>query len=171
MKFLILLILLFNDGALKDYFSKLFRENPEKALHIPCVFPTNKIEGLKISSLYGYRNHPLYGGIRHHSGIDIAVKNADVVATASGWIETAKYSDSYGNYIIINHGNGYKTLYGHLSLIFVAKEEYVPINTVIGRSGSTGKVTGEHIHYEVIHENKKTNPLNYILLLYDSLYR
>lgn len=167
---LILIFLLLNDEIkVQEEFRRTMKEDPRKALRIPCILPTDQFDGTTITSLYGLRKHPLLGDIKHHNGIDIAVKNANVIATASGIVKEAKYSKSYGYYVEIDHMNGYRTLYGHLKTIFVKPNQLVEITTVLGISGSTGNVTGEHIHYEVKRDNQYLNPLHYILLLYDSL--
>ncbi|MGM9512454.1 M23 family metallopeptidase [Larkinella sp. GY13] len=171
----LLLLLLFlrptEELVIQREFRALYKRDQVRALHIPCILPTTKLSRLGISSLYGYRTHPRYGGVRHHNGIDISVKNADVVATGSGVVKRAGYSSGYGNFVEIDHQNGYSTLYGHLSSIFVEEDQIVDILTVIGRSGATGVVTGEHIHYEVRRYDQPQNPLFYILLLYDCLSR
>lgn len=172
MKSLLLLFLLLDSSdelTIKSEFKKLYRRDMASALHVPCILPTTKISKLGISSLYGYRTHPKWGGIRHHDGIDIAVTDADVVATAFGIVVRAGFSSGYGNYVEIDHRNGYRTIYGHLSFIFVEVGQQVDLMAVIGRSGSTGIATGEHIHYEVRRFNKKLNPLFFILLLHDCL--
>jgi len=155
--------------AIKREFRELYRREPLRALHIPCILPTTKISKLAISSLYGYRTHPKWGGVRHHDGIDISVKSADVVATASGVVKTAGFSQGYGNFVEIDHGNGYTTLYGHLSIIFVEVGQKVDLLSLIGQSGATGVVTGEHIHYEVKRNGLSLNPLYFILLFYDNI--
>ncbi len=165
-----LFFLLFNDDLkIQEEFNRIMKENPRKALRIPCILPTTQIDGTTISSLYGLRKHPLCGGLKHHKGIDIAVKNAKVIATASGIVKEARWSESYGYFVEIDHLNGFRTLYGHLSTIFVVPNQHVEITAVLGVSGSTGNTTGEHIHYEVRRNEEYLNPLHYILLLYDSL--
>ena len=165
-----LLSLLANEEtALKNHFRALFVRSPESALHIPCILPTNQFDGLAFTSQYGNRRHPIYGRMRHHNGIDIAVKGADVIATASGVVKEVGYSDGYGYFIKIDHLNGYETVYGHLSDIFVEADQQLTISTVIGKSGSTGSATGEHIHYEVKKSGIYLNPIFFVLLLYDIL--
>lgn len=169
--FLIWILVLYpsEELSIKREFRQLYRRNPAKALHIPCILPTTKFSKLGISSLYGLRTHPVYGGLRHHNGIDLSVKAADVVATARGVVKRADYAAGYGNFVEIDHLNGYTTLYGHLSSIFVEVGQHVDILTCLGQSGATGAVTGEHIHYEIKRNNLSQNPLFYILLLYDSI--
>lgn len=157
------------EELLQSNFNTIYKVNPAKAMQIPCILPTTEISQINISSLYGYRKHPVQGTLKHHSGIDIAVRNVDVVTTASGIVKEVGYNKGYGNYVIIDHLNGYKTLYGHLSSIFVSQGDRLTIATPIGKSGSTGTTTGEHIHYEVIKYDKKVNPISYLLLMYDNL--
>ena len=101
-----------------------------------------------ISSSYGYRE-----GGEFHTGLDIADGNcygATVVASKSGTVEWAGYDDSgYGNYVIINHGDGYKTLYGHCSSVSVSQGQKVTQGQTIAAIGSTGQSTGNHLHFEV----------------------
>ena len=172
MNILFILFLFLNPNEeyyIKKEFRRLYHSDKYKALQMPCILPTTSLKNFNITSLHGYRIHPKLGGVKHHNGIDIAVKNADVVATASGQISIASYSNGYGYYIIIDHKNGFSTLYGHLSHIFVEVGQKVEIAQTIGKSGSTGLVTGEHIHYEVRRDGKILNPMNFILLLYDCL--
>lgn len=157
------------EELLKKEFRSLLKKDPAAALHIPCILPTTDLEGLQVTSLFGYRKHPLRGLVRHHDGIDLSARGADVVATACGQVKSVRYEKGYGNRIVIDHFNGYETLYGHLSSIFVEEGQYVNIADPIGRSGATGAVTGEHIHYEVHRDRQTENPIFYLLLLYDSL--
>ena len=114
-----------------------------------------------ISSGYGWRM--LYGVQNFHSGIDIAgggIYGAGVIASNSGTVSTVVYSSTgYGNYIVLDHGGGYMTLYGHLSSILVVKGEEVSQGSVIGGVGSTGNSTGPHLHFEIRLAGEKLNPL------------
>jgi murein DD-endopeptidase MepM/ murein hydrolase activator NlpD len=102
-----------------------------------------------------------------HPGQDFAAPiGTEVYATADGIIENAESSAShlgYGNCIIIDHGFGYKTLYGHLSRFNIKRGQKVKRGNLIGFVGSTGKSTGPHLHYEVIKNNEKVNPINYFV--------
>ena len=127
--------------------------------HTPSIMP---VEG-RITSGYGYRRSPF--GVRQefHGAIDIgASRGADVLAAASGKVETAKYNSGYGNMIIINHGNNLKTLYAHLSGHAISTGDEVEKGQVIGYVGSTGRSTGPHLHYEVHYKGESVNPINYI---------
>lgn len=108
-----------------------------------------------ISSNYG----PRWGS--HHDGIDIArPTNLDIVATDNGVVESVTYNSGYGNHIVINHNNGYKTLYAHLSSTSVSVGDTVPQGTKIGVMGTTGRSTGTHLHFEVTKDGSKIDPMN-----------
>ena len=113
-----------------------------------------------ISSRYGMRT--LYGRENFHTGIDIAgagVFGAGVIASNEGTVSTTVYGYSgYGHYVIIDHGGGYMTLYGHLSSIYVSVGQEVMQGDVIGAVGSTGNSTGPHLHFEIRINGEKINP-------------
>lgn len=117
-----------------------------------------------ISSSYGYRE-----GGEFHTGIDIAdgdCYGATIVASKGGTVEWAGYDDSgYGNYVIIDHGDGYKTLYGHCSSVYVSQGQQVSQGQSICAIGSTGQSTGNHLHFEVRTGDQRSdrqNPLDYV---------
>jgi len=113
----------------------------------------------RISSGFGWRRHPVFGGRRHHNGIDIASPHgANVVAADRGSVIISAYSSSYGNYVVINHGNGMTTLYAHLSSRRVNVGTTVSRGQVIGLIGSTGVSTGPHLHFEVSVNGSRINP-------------
>ncbi len=115
-----------------------------------------------LSSVYGYRQNPFDASKRtYHNGMDLACSQGTYVyAALSGKITTTGYNDVYGNYIIITHHSGYKTLYGHLSSVLCKKGQYVTTDTKIGRVGSTGMSTGPHLHFTVYKNGKTVNPAN-----------
>jgi murein DD-endopeptidase MepM/ murein hydrolase activator NlpD len=115
-----------------------------------------------VTSQYGMRYHPIYGEYRMHTGIDIGAKyGANIVAADGGTVITSKYSSSYGNYIVISHGNGVTTLYAHLSSRLVKEGAAVKQGDTIGKCGSTGNSTGPHLHFEVSVNGSRVNPLKY----------
>jgi murein DD-endopeptidase MepM/ murein hydrolase activator NlpD len=115
-----------------------------------------------VTSQYGMRYHPVYGEYRMHTGIDIGAKyGTNIVAADSGTVITSKYSSSYGNYIVISHGNGVTTLYAHLSSRSVKEGASVTQGQTIGKCGSTGISTGAHLHFEVSVNGSRVNPLKY----------
>lgn len=104
-----------------------------------------------LTSRFGTRVHPIFGTVREHTGIDIAAGyGATIVAAAGGTVTQAgDAGNGYGNYVIIDHGNGYATLYGHMNSVAVSNGQYVNQGDVIGYVGSTGWATGPHCHFEV----------------------
>ncbi|MEC4812467.1 MAG: M23 family metallopeptidase [Scytonema sp. PMC 1069.18] len=105
-----------------------------------------------ITSLFGWRTHPITGDRRFHSGTDIgAAMGTPVLASESGQVEIADWVGGYGLTVVLNHNNAQQTLYGHMSEIFVQPGQQVEQGTVIGRVGSTGNSTGPHLHFEVRH--------------------
>jgi len=105
-----------------------------------------------ITSLFGWRIHPITGDRRFHAGTDIgAPTGTPILAAARGQIESANWLGGYGLAVIINHGSAQQSLYGHMSEIFVQPGQWVEPGTVIGRVGSTGNSTGPHLHFEVRH--------------------
>ena len=114
-----------------------------------------------LSSKYGWRDSPFNAGKRtFHGGIDMAIASGTpVYAALDGSVSATGYNATYGNYVIITHHSGYKTLYGHLSSINCRKGNFVYTNTMIGRVGSTGMSTGPHLHFTVYKNGKTINPL------------
>ncbi|MBD2136533.1 M23 family metallopeptidase [Anabaena sp. FACHB-1237] len=105
-----------------------------------------------ITSLFGWRIHPITGDRRFHAGTDIgAPTGTPVIAAARGQVEGASWMGGYGLAVTINHTSAQQTLYGHLSEILVQPGQWVEPGTVIGRVGSTGNSTGSHLHFEVRH--------------------
>ncbi len=114
-----------------------------------------------VSSPYGYRTHPIFGDQRFHSGVDIgAAHGAQILAADSGTVVTAVYSSSYGNYVVISHGNGNSTLYAHMSSMAVSAGQTVNKGDVIGYVGSTGWSTGAHLHFEIKLGGVLTDPMS-----------
>ncbi|MBG1239939.1 M23 family metallopeptidase [Nostoc sp. NZL] len=105
-----------------------------------------------ITSVFGWRVHPITGNQRFHAGTDIgAPTGTPVLAAAAGQVETANWLGGYGLTVTLNHKSAQQTLYGHMSEIFVQPGQWVEPGTVIGRVGSTGNSTGPHLHFEVRH--------------------
>lgn len=114
-----------------------------------------------LSSAYGWRDSPFNPGKRtFHGGLDMAVSNGTpIYAALDGKVTATGYNATYGNYVIITHHSGYKTLYGHMSSINCRRGNFVYTNTMIGRVGSTGMSTGPHLHFTVYKNGKTVNPL------------
>ena len=116
-----------------------------------------------VTSLFGPRTHPVTGKYSNHGGMDIAAPTGTPVYSAkSGTVITSKYSGSYGNYIIVDHGNGIATLYAHLSARLVSVGTKVSSGQLIGKVGSTGRSTGPHLHLEIRKNGERTDPQNYV---------
>ena len=121
------------------------------------------VSGKRISSLYGYRIHPITGKRLFHDGLDIAANHGNAVyAYTDGRVVQAGWNGGYGISILLDHGNGLRTRYAHLSRLNVRVGQRVQTGQKIGAVGSTGNSTGPHLHFEVIKNGKTQNPLNYI---------
>jgi len=137
-------------------------------LHIPAIQPIDNKDLKRTASGWGWRVHPIYNIKKFHYGLDFTAPiGTPIYATGDGIIEysilsTDKLSRGYGNLIIIDHGYGYKTLYAHLSRFNIKKGDKIERGKIIGYVGSSGLSTGPHLHYEVIKDGKKVNPINYL---------
>ena len=113
-----------------------------------------------ITSTMGMRKDPVTGAPAYHRGLDIGVERGKpVFATAAGKVTFSGYSGNYGNLIVIDHGFGLQTRYGHLLASTVKVGQQVPRGGTIGKVGATGRATGHHLHYEVIANGRLLNPL------------
>lgn len=125
---------------------------------IPAIKPCNGV----LNDGFGMRMHPILRKAIFHSGQDIVIQTGSpVYSTGKGTIEFAGQKNGYGNVVIINHGFGYKTVYGHLSSIEVNVNDKVNRGTLIAKSGNSGLSTGPHLHYEVVYNNSPVNPCDY----------
>lgn len=121
------------------------------------VFP---ILAPKLSSKYGKRKHPILRSTRHHSGVDLAAPaNSHIRAIADGKVVFADRHGGYGKLVTILHGDGYSSMYGHLSEITVNPGQEVSAGDIIGRVGSTGRASGPHLHFEWRLNGKPQDPL------------
>ena len=115
------------------------------------------------TSKYGPRIHPITKKQSFHTGQDIAKSyGTKIVAADGGRVVRASYNGAYGNSIVIDHGNGYSTMYAHLQSFNVSAGDIVTQGQKIGEMGSTGWSTGPHLHYEVWYQGKHTDPMNYL---------
>lgn len=145
-------------------FDEVFEMARNKSLmlaSIPAILPIEKGQSSIISG-YGMRYHPILKYRRMHYGIDItAPSGTPIYATADGKISFNGRKGGYGKTCMIDHGYGYQTLYGHMKTITVRKGQKVKRGEIIGYVGNTGLSQSPHVHYEVIYNNKKMNPVNY----------
>jgi murein DD-endopeptidase MepM/ murein hydrolase activator NlpD len=119
-----------------------------------------------VTSTFGHRENPFEGsGIETHKGLDIkGPMGAQVKAMAKGVVKFAGPKGGFGNCVIVKHGNGFETLYGHLSKIKVSVDQKIDIGQQIGNIGSTGRSTGPHLHYEVRRNGRQINPQSFLTL-------
>jgi len=114
-----------------------------------------------LSSGYGQRKDPFDGSPEFHAGLDIAAdRGTPVRATADGTVQTAGFNGNYGNAVLVDHGYGISTRFGHLSRLGVRPGQAVRRGAVIGFVGSTGRATSPHLHYEILLNGRPINPLN-----------
>lgn len=137
-------------------------KNKQKMLaSIPAIQPVSNKDLDRIASGFGYRIDPIYKTMKFHSGLDFAAPSGTpIYSTGDGVIEEASLSDvGYGNHVVVNHGYGYKSLYGHMVRMKVKRGQTVKRGDVVGWVGSTGKSTGPHCHYEVSKNGSKVDPV------------
>lgn len=130
------------------------------------LFPVDPAGFQMITDAYGYRTHPITGNYSLHNGVDLAsYQGTSVYASKSGTVTTADYSYALGNYVVINHGDGYSTMYAHMTHFTVSVGDTVSQGEVIGYVGSTGVYsTGPHLHFTVYYNGGTVNPMGYISL-------
>ncbi len=146
-----------------DDIVKMAMNKEERLASIPAIQPVSNKELKRLASGYGMRMHPIYKVRRMHEGTDFSLPTGTpVYATGDGEVvSTITKFNGYGKYIKIKHGFGYQTLYAHLSQFLVTPGQKVKRGQVIGYSGNTGGSTAPHLHYEVIENGRKVNPVNY----------
>lgn len=139
-----------------------FMEQQFKELrHIPSISPATG----RFSSGFGLRTHPVTGEEgKMHFGIDISNNRwTPIYSTADGVVDVVKNSDNFGNYVSVNHGNGYITEYGHMEKPIVKIGQFVQRGSILGYMGRTGRATGVHVHYELHRDDIPINPINFVL--------
>jgi murein DD-endopeptidase MepM/ murein hydrolase activator NlpD len=149
----------------QDIIEEKFLRTQKEIKHIPSIRPV--VKG-RVTDKFGKRKDPFLEIVKHHRGVDLSARfGTRVYAAGSGTIEFTRVryrlNKGYGRVVIINHGYGYKTLYGHLSKINVSPGQLVNRWDIIGESGDTGRATGPHLHYEVWHNGRPKNPEDYML--------
>lgn len=127
------------------------------------LFPLDRSGYVCVTSSYGYRVHPITGNYTMHNGVDLAAyEGTAIYATKSGYVTTATYNYAYGNYVTINHMDGFSSLYGHMTYFTVSEGQFVSQGEIIGYVGSTGYSTGPHLHFTIYYNGDTVNPMNYI---------
>lgn len=143
--------------------TELYQFMEEQKSMLSCTPSIWPVKGW-VNNGFGWRKSPFTGEREFHKGLDIAArKGSPIVAPADGYVSDAGKNYSFGNYVTVSHGYGYKTRYGHLSKILVKKGQTVKRGEKIGLVGSTGRSTGSHLHYEVLVEGVQVNPKRFII--------
>ncbi len=148
-----------------DEVYKMAVNKQERLNSMPAIMPVKKNE-CKLVSGFGSRYHPILHYRRQHTGVDLtARKGTKIYATGDGVVEVsgrnAKGFSGYGIVVVVNHGNGFKTLYAHMNDVSVKQGQKVKRGELLGHVGSTGLAQGPHLHYEVIQNGKKVDPVYY----------
>ncbi|NNF02461.1 MAG: M23 family metallopeptidase [Bacteroidia bacterium] len=145
-----------------DEVFELARNKKEMLSSIPAIQPVSNKDLQRTSSGFGFRIHPVYKTRKMHWGMDFtAPTGTDIYATGDGIVKSADRKRGYGNCVVIDHGYGYETIYGHMSRIIARKGQKVKRGDVIGLVGNTGMSTAPHLHYEVVKFGKKVNPIHF----------
>ena len=144
-----------------DEIDNLLKNKEQLLSHTPAIQPVSNKDLERIASGFGYRIDPIYKTVKMHEGLDFtAPTGTPIYATADGIVTTAgNTGDGYGNHVIINHGFGYETLYGHMVRVKAKQGQHVKRGEIIGYVGSTGKSSGPHCHYEVHKNGQKIDPI------------
>ncbi|MBC2856937.1 MAG: M23 family metallopeptidase [Cetobacterium sp.] len=141
------------------------KKPPIKKPTLPSLMFRNPLNQMFITSNFGTRKHPVVKKIMSHRALDLRAGNGTkVMASEKGVVKFTGYSKNYGNLVIIQHKGNFETRYAHLSKITVKEGQTVSANQMIALSGSTGRVTGPHLHFEVRKNGKVLNPLDYLVL-------
>ncbi len=139
---------------------KKIEENLDVAAHTPAISP---VEEIRITSKFGYRKDPFTGLRRPHKGLDFgAPRGTPVFATADGRVVMVKRVPTFGKVVMIDHGYGYETVFGHLHSFNVKVGDKVKRGDIIGTVGNTGRSNGSHLHYEVRINNKQVDPMDFV---------
>ncbi len=146
-----------------DEVVKLVKGKEQLLASIPAIQPISNEDLRHQPSGFGWRTHPIYKTPEFHPGMDFAApQGTEIYSTGDGTVERADaLAQGYGNHVVINHGYGYKTLYGHMIKFVVRPGQKVKRGQLIGYVGSTGLSTAPHVHYEVMKNGDKMNPINY----------
>lgn len=146
-----------------DEVFEMAKNKAEFLSSMPAIQPINNKDLNRLSSYFGYRLDPFYKVMKFHEGVDFSAPiGTEIYATGDGEVtDIIKSKRAYGNSITIDHGFGYQTFYAHCDKILVKKGQKVKRGQVIGKVGNTGKSTAPHLHYEVLKNNKRIDPINF----------
>jgi murein DD-endopeptidase MepM/ murein hydrolase activator NlpD len=144
-----------------DQIAELIKGKETMLASIPSIQPISNKDLNRVASGFGVRVDPVYKVAKFHAGLDFAAPiGTEIYASGDGVVELVEFNyGGYGNQVVINHGYGYKTRYGHMSKFAVRQGQKIKRGEKLGYVGSTGKSTGPHLHYEVLKNNEAINPI------------
>ncbi len=145
-----------------DEVFEMAKNKADMLASIPAIVPLEKGTERLVSG-FGYRIHPIYKTMRMHTGVDFtAPTGTPIYATGNGVVKIAEMNrHGYGRMVVIDHGYGYETVYAHMNKIKVKRGQEIKRGEIIGLVGNTGVSTAPHLHYEVVRNGRKVNPVNY----------
>ncbi len=146
-----------------DEVMELAKKKEDLLASIPAIQPVSNSDLKRMSSGFGFRIHPIHKIRQFHWGMDFTAQTGtEIYSTGKGKVVFASNShNGYGNHVIVDHGYGYQTLYAHMSEVKVKKGQEIKRGEVLGLVGNTGLSSAPHLHYEVIKDGNKVNPVNY----------
>lgn len=146
-----------------DEVTILAKRKDDMVRSIPAIMPISNKDLTRVASSFGMRIHPFYKVLKMHTGMDFtAPTGTEIYSTGDGVVNKIEYAQrGYGYHVIVDHGFGYETLYAHMSQIIIRPGQKVKRGSVIGYVGNTGTSVAPHLHYEVIRNGEKINPINY----------
>lgn len=149
-----------------DKVSRLYQTVDDVAYYreVMNYVPLGKpVWSLWVSSSYGTRSDPFKKTKAYHKGVDFAGRTGNKIRVmAKGKVTKSEYSKSYGNLVVIDHGNGFVTKYAHMNKVYVQKGQHVENGDAVGEVGSTGRSTGPHLHYEILYQGKDIDPMPFV---------
>ena len=145
-----------------DELVTLAKNKNEMMASIPAIYPISKNKLIRFASGFGMRVHPIYKVRKMHTGVDLTAKTGTpIYSSGDGVVVKADWGGGYGKMVVVDHGYGYKTRYAHMSKFKVKKGDKIKRGTILGHVGTTGTSTSPHLHYEVLHNERQINPVNY----------
>jgi murein DD-endopeptidase MepM/ murein hydrolase activator NlpD len=145
-----------------DDINQMIKNKEDMLASIPAIQPVSNTNLHRIASGFGYRVHPIYKTVRMHTGMDFtAPPGTEIYCTGNGKVKEVDHGSGYGRNVVVDHGFGYETIYAHMKEIKVKKGQKVKRGDVLGTVGSSGLSTAPHLHYEVVKNGRKVDPINY----------
>ncbi len=145
-----------------DQIKALAQQHEEFLSCLPAIQPVDNKDLKRMASGFGLRIHPIYRVAKMHTGLDFAADiGVEIYATGDAVVKGPEGGSGYGIHLVLDHGFGYQTLYGHMSKVVVGPGDKVKRGQIIGYVGNTGVSSGPHLHYEVIKNGEKINPAYY----------